>query len=211
MRSLTENDFEDCWQILGSDFTKIEPICYHHKLPVDCSEAISLRSWNIKQGLKQNVSIGAYEKISNKIVGCIILHLSHKAFQTGSPPNIDEAPLCYRQIRKLLSFSLEGVTQIEAVGEYMKVLFIATHKNYMNCGIASSLLKHAMNLAQQESCKLMCIRSGNYYVQRMVTKYGFECCNEVFYSDYIDPFTQEKVFQGIPEPHKKIAVYIKYL
>lgn len=211
IRSLTEDDFENVWQVMGCDFTDNEPVSAKLKVSVDYPQLILYRSWKIKQGLKQHASIGAYEKSSNKIVGCAILHLSHKTPEEKSPANIDEAPLNFRQLQKFLSSCMDGLTEIMGEDEYMEITFLACHKNHTGHGIATNLFRHAVDIAQQQACKKVFLQTNNYYVQRIATKNGFDYHKEVFYSKYVDPITGTKVLHDMPEPHTKGVILIKNL
>lgn len=210
-RTLTKDDFDDVWQVMGGDFTDNEPVSAKLKISVDYPQLILFRSWKIKQDLKQNVSIGAYEKLSSKLVGCAILHLSHKTPADECPVNIDEAPLNFRQLQKFLSCCMEGVTQKMGDDKYMEITFLACLKSHGGHGVATNLFKHAVNIAQQEGCKKVFLQSNNYYVQRLATKNGFHLDKEILFSEYIDPITGSKVLSNMPEPHSKGAVLIKDL
>lgn len=213
IRTLTEDDFEDCWHVLGSNFTENEVISAHLKLPVNCSHYISYRSWKIKQYLRHHASIGAYEKGSNEIVACAILCISDKISAEKCPVSADSpgAPMNFRQLLCYLSFAREGEAEIMRAGNYMKVAYLACRPGHCKQGIATMLLKHAFDVAQKEACKKVLIRTSNYYVQRIAAKNEFDCRQELLFSEYVDPLSGSKVLQNVPKPHMKRAVLIKNL
>lgn len=211
-RVLDENDSEAVCRILQYDFTSNEPASVKVNLRGDCAHLLSYRSRKVTRALKQHNSIGAYKKCSGELVACAVAWVPMKiAEKRQDTYDSGVAPLNFRQMFALQTKCFEGVAGVMGDDKYMELTYLACRQGYTGHGIATKLFGKVIDLAREKSCKKLLVVAFNHYVQRVAGKYGFQYHKEVFYSDYVDPVTNNTIFHDMPPPHVKAAALIKIL
>lgn len=209
-RNLNEDDFEAVFRILRYDYTYREPVSVNLKISVDCPQLISYRSYKITQALKHHVSVGAFEKSSGELVGCAIAYFpTDLTDEYKDIVDWNAAPLNYRQMLKLLSRCHKGVTDLMGDNKFMEVEYMVCRHDYAGFGIGKTLFKRALENARQTSCKKIFVVGFSYYVQRIAEQNDFQYYHQLPYAEYLDPLTNTKIFDSIPQPHVKAATLTK--
>jgi ribosomal protein S18 acetylase RimI-like enzyme len=180
-------DLEQIVEIISGYYSKSEQTSVALNIPSDLyrsyAEHIGLKAIQLIQAL-----IAEYE---GKVIGYIIWEDYCIPFYVGMKPNPD--------IFKIIEPEIEFVEQLESkldieFKEYdcAKLSQAAVLPDYQNKGIATALIKEAINQICLKDYKYIladCTAENSWHI---LSKLGFEIVNEIAYSDFI--FNERKPF-----------------
>ncbi|XP_044728226.1 uncharacterized protein MAL13P1.304-like [Chrysoperla carnea] len=92
------------------------------------------------------------------------------------------------------------------VSELFEIGFVTTHPLAQNQGIATKLIKEAINLAKKKGAKLIRIDCSSFFTSLMCMKMGMKEIYKVYFNEYVDKRDNLKLRQ-VEYPHKSFITY----
>nr|XP_039257151.1 uncharacterized protein LOC120333830 isoform X4 [Styela clava] len=210
-RVLQEEDYGVVWDLVLKEFIPREPFSVAMKLTdEDCND---LFRNPVKEGISHRSSIGVFDKETGELIGINMTALGKKRElipDTGSGENSKKE----QQFGKLVSILLGGGSPNapeEAIGtrNYMQSFMLCAKSTHANTGIGTELYKRTDDIARKEGCKMRFTYSTNAFTSKICDKFGYESLKDIYYKDYVDPVSGEKILESIPPPHIKISLMVK--
>jgi len=156
-------------------------------------------------GLKDNLSIAAFEASTGKLVGICINHTERPGDNEEESPN-PKFEHIMEVLRRVNERGGDLFRQLNT-DTLFTIKMVSTDKVNRKAGLGTELLKRSMDLSKTLGFKGIKTEATGLYSRKAFIKLGFEVKAEYKYKDYV--VDGQVVFDKMEEPHRMITLMTK--
>ncbi|XP_039269598.2 uncharacterized protein LOC120344435 [Styela clava] len=195
--------------LLITDYITEEPI----SMMLGITEEILGTNLNerLKEYLSEKFCVGAFDSRSSCLIGVGVGYTGDKE-EKSMNSDTSTIPVHVRQTDAVWKELLDGTKEERLGTKNIFHLYVSCVKyEYAGQGIAAEMCERMQKIAISQGCKKVSAIATSYYAQKVFKNFGFDFIKSIFYEEYIDPVTGNKIFNNMPKPHEKVVFVMKNL
>ncbi|XP_078481902.1 uncharacterized protein LOC144742719 [Ciona intestinalis] len=200
----------DVQEFVAAYFSPRDQLLKAANVPLE--QAIELHRNRAKQLLKQNYSIGVFEKKSGALVAISLNSIrdcSEGQGQDGSPENF---PYEWNAAKlRMLQLLEKNVFEELAAKKIFTAHMFTVHTSYSNMGLGKILEQKCQDLALELGCDCHIAHPTSTYSLSVLKHFGSVVLKRINLRHYIDEVTGTKPFENAKPPHDFICITYRSL
>uniref|UniRef100_H2Z1G2 N-acetyltransferase domain-containing protein n=1 Tax=Ciona savignyi TaxID=51511 RepID=H2Z1G2_CIOSA len=205
---LTMENLTEVENLIAKHFSPRTQLSNALKIPL--SKAVLFHKYRVKLFLQQNVSIGAFEAKSRKLVGAVfgsILRKGEKSPDHDDKNRIQDIFPISAPIRRLMeNLGVGNLFDLIKAEKIFLSSMLTVDIEYSNAGLGNRLHMKANKLARSLECDCIVGIPSSSYAHKISKRNGDIIVRSIDLRHYIDQVTGDNPFKNVKPPHHLISI-----
>ncbi|CAK8698213.1 unnamed protein product [Clavelina lepadiformis] len=205
-RYLSMNDRADVENLL-LEFVENEVIAKYMELTSE-DKCIYVRTY-VDQVLSQGISYGVFDKANGVLCACMLNSFSKRSVTPADYGSLGEMSLKMQYLTRFDDYMEEGIQAALGSDNFILMEIGMVSPSYQKHRLFDKLYLGTKEAAIKYGCNGLVNVSNSLYSIKVSERWDFLPVKKVFFKDYCDPVTGEKIFADIPQPHTHAVLFVK--